>query len=428
MNQTVPFTMMTADQRRRRRVYDPLSSSSHHSIEIDGVEHDVSNLFFDLNEINSIPEYEVKSTLTLYPSASSIPDEVDDVDIIKERCPDVTDQQTQEQSAGEGVSQSLPQHRGVVQPRSGDDNNDDAEGDGFRQLEQQAFPHRSPSVEGNVSGRRNIVTQQHQQIRIVQPIPESTTIQQGVVDLDTDVRSTASRSTDSTNGDDDNDNDDATPSETNLAFSRSGVDRRATQRMRRRRARRGGAAALNSSGTDLSLVPDLSRQSTTSGPDCMVICDGFGQSCSSVSVATTSTRSMSTTASSDDSYSPTSSRSPLSNSSDRIIPSRSSITGEAVKMMEISPGQFLPVRGASETEHAIRSAEIQETPCTSCSTKLFCLIGAELVLCPTCRVVGPILDVGGGPNRGRSGKRVYGVGLGLTHSDIDEMKACLGVN
>ena len=420
MNQTVPFTM-TADRQRRRTVHDPLSSSSHHSIEIDGVEHDVSNLF-DPNEINAIPEYEIKTTLTLYPSASSIPDEVDDVDIIKEKCSDVTNQQTQGQSA-EGVSQSLPQHLAVVQPKSGDDN--DAE-DGFRQLERQAFPGRSPSAERDVSGSR-IVTQQQQQIGMVQPIPESATLPEDS-ELDTDARSTASRSTNSTGGDDDNDNDDATPSNPSLTCSRSGVHRLATHRMRRRRGRR--TVALDSSGTDLSLVSDLSGphpqdMCTSSGPDSTVICDGFGQSCSSVSVTTTSTRSMSTE--SDDSFSPTSSRSLLSNSSDGI-PARSSITGEAVKMMEISPGHFLPVRGASETEHAIRSAEIQETPCTSCSTHLFCLIGAALVLCPTCRVVGPILDAGEGPNRGRSGKRVYGVGLGLTHSDMDEMKACLGVN
>jgi hypothetical protein len=94
-----------------------------------------------------------------------------------------------------------------------------------------------------------------------------------------------------------------------------------------------------------------------------------------------------------------------------------------VLRMEITPGQFLPVRGADETELAILNGAMRQTSCSCCTSNIFCIQMSEFVVCPVCHVVSPMTDGMGGTNVGKSGR--YGVGLGLTPEDLEEMKISL---
>jgi hypothetical protein len=73
--------------------------------------------------------------------------------------------------------------------------------------------------------------------------------------------------------------------------------------------------------------------------------------------------------------------------------------------MEISPGVFAALRGSQETLSAIREGDCVNVNCFWCAAKLLCISDAEYVLCPDCKVLGP-LDL---PRKGGVG----GVGLGL---------------
>jgi hypothetical protein len=61
-----------------------------------------------------------------------------------------------------------------------------------------------------------------------------------------------------------------------------------------------------------------------------------------------------------------------------------------VSQIEIAPGIFKPLRGSEETWKAIQTGNIVPTACISCSLSLHCLDDAEYVVCPACRVVGPV--------------------------------------
>jgi hypothetical protein len=60
--------------------------------------------------------------------------------------------------------------------------------------------------------------------------------------------------------------------------------------------------------------------------------------------------------------------------------------------IEISPDHFVPVRGAQETSLAILNGQVRATMCTCCCPmlELYCIISADYVLCPQCRVVSPV--------------------------------------
>uniref|UniRef100_A0A7S4VHB8 Uncharacterized protein n=1 Tax=Ditylum brightwellii TaxID=49249 RepID=A0A7S4VHB8_9STRA len=58
--------------------------------------------------------------------------------------------------------------------------------------------------------------------------------------------------------------------------------------------------------------------------------------------------------------------------------------------IEISPGQYMPLRGSEETWYAIQSGECSSACCTVCNLKLLCISDADLVLCPDCRVLSPL--------------------------------------
>lgn len=73
-------------------------------------------------------------------------------------------------------------------------------------------------------------------------------------------------------------------------------------------------------------------------------------------------------------------------------PNQSEIESESIKQIstiEISPGKYLPLRGAKETMYAIECGFCVTIPCTICDQALICIANCELVLCPTCRIVSP---------------------------------------
>ena len=81
--------------------------------------------------------------------------------------------------------------------------------------------------------------------------------------------------------------------------------------------------------------------------------------------------------------------------------------------MEISPGHFVPIHGADETEEAIARDHVLSTVCSCCSRQLFCIANAEFVICPTCREISPV-DFNTLGN--------FGIGLGLTPETLRREK------
>jgi hypothetical protein len=82
------------------------------------------------------------------------------------------------------------------------------------------------------------------------------------------------------------------------------------------------------------------------------------------------------------------------------------------KTIEIMPGIYVPLRGADETWKCIESDFYSPVTCFGCTAELCCIQDASYVLCPVCRVVGP-MDAGAGD----SGSTM-GVGLGFSFDDL----------
>ena len=92
--------------------------------------------------------------------------------------------------------------------------------------------------------------------------------------------------------------------------------------------------------------------------------------------------------------------------------------------IEVSPGVFMPMRGAEETELAIQSGMIQEMACFCCTTQLCCITTAEFVYCPICSVIGPIESSPSSSSSGHGKQEEVvkrGVGLGLTQEAVQEI-------
>jgi hypothetical protein len=68
---------------------------------------------------------------------------------------------------------------------------------------------------------------------------------------------------------------------------------------------------------------------------------------------------------------------------------KAGISRQQIPTIEISPGKYLPLRGAKETMYAIQCGFCVTIPCIICSQPLICIANCELVLCPTCRIVSP---------------------------------------
>lgn len=58
--------------------------------------------------------------------------------------------------------------------------------------------------------------------------------------------------------------------------------------------------------------------------------------------------------------------------------------------IEVAPGYYVSLCGVLETMYAFQKDCIVHTECTSCSAFLYCIDSASMVLCPTCRSIGPV--------------------------------------
>ena len=73
------------------------------------------------------------------------------------------------------------------------------------------------------------------------------------------------------------------------------------------------------------------------------------------------------------------------------------------KMVEVTPGNFVPLRGSAETLEAVHLGRTRGVTCLVCQLRLVCVDGADMVICPQCKSISP---VEGGSSGG-------GLGLGL---------------
>jgi len=78
-------------------------------------------------------------------------------------------------------------------------------------------------------------------------------------------------------------------------------------------------------------------------------------------------------------------------------------------MVEVSPGEFMRLRGADETWRAIRNDFYVPCECICCNSTIYCIQDAKLVLCADCRVVSPIEN---------SSDENGGVGLGFRMEEL----------
>ena len=98
-------------------------------------------------------------------------------------------------------------------------------------------------------------------------------------------------------------------------------------------------------------------------------------------------------------------------------------------MMEVAPGVNVPLRGSTETWHAIKDGRVTVTTCCACQLELYCIEDAEFVICPDCWVVSSVdQTVGGIPlenediceSDGEKKPASRGVGLGVKAVDVVE--------
>jgi hypothetical protein len=80
-------------------------------------------------------------------------------------------------------------------------------------------------------------------------------------------------------------------------------------------------------------------------------------------------------------------------------------------MIEVSPGEFLRLRGADETWKAIHNDFYVPSVCVMCDLTLFCIQDAIFILCPECLTVNPLEGV---VYDGYDG----GVGMGFTMENL----------
>lgn len=59
--------------------------------------------------------------------------------------------------------------------------------------------------------------------------------------------------------------------------------------------------------------------------------------------------------------------------------------------IEVAPGHYMPLRGSAETMTAVESGMARTVLCMACQATLLCVPDAELVVCPDCRLLSPLL-------------------------------------
>lgn len=92
------------------------------------------------------------------------------------------------------------------------------------------------------------------------------------------------------------------------------------------------------------------------------------------------------------------------------------------KMIEVAPGFQMRLRGAEETWAAVQRDFFGPATCFSCQKTVFCILDAEYVLCPTCKVVFPFEEDGEEGEKSKKGAG-GGVGLGFSMEDLARFQA-----
>lgn len=83
-------------------------------------------------------------------------------------------------------------------------------------------------------------------------------------------------------------------------------------------------------------------------------------------------------------------------------------------LVEVTPGNFVPLIGSESTWSAVQEGRIAHTTCFDCMARLVCINVADMIMCPECRVISPVSD--------ESGKASGGGGLGLGMKEEDAMR------
>jgi hypothetical protein len=60
--------------------------------------------------------------------------------------------------------------------------------------------------------------------------------------------------------------------------------------------------------------------------------------------------------------------------------------------VQISPGEYMPLRGAQETLEAIHNGSSRIVDCVGCQSVLQCVHDCQLVICPDCKLVSPVTN------------------------------------
>mmetsp|Transcript_17209 Transcript_17209/g.37549 ORF Transcript_17209/g.37549 Transcript_17209/m.37549 type:complete len:159 (+) Transcript_17209:483-959(+) len=85
------------------------------------------------------------------------------------------------------------------------------------------------------------------------------------------------------------------------------------------------------------------------------------------------------------------------------------------QQIEASPGFWLRLRGSAETKECIRNDFFLPTLCSGCREEIFGIQDAAYLLCPHCRIIGPLWGSNATEEEG-------GVGLGFTLQDIESVQ------
>jgi hypothetical protein len=78
------------------------------------------------------------------------------------------------------------------------------------------------------------------------------------------------------------------------------------------------------------------------------------------------------------------------------------------RLVEVTPGMFVKLRGSVETWNAIQTGRTIRSACLSCTVILLCVVDADMVMCPSCRSISPVERGGFGGG---------GLGLGMSEDE-----------
>ena len=84
-------------------------------------------------------------------------------------------------------------------------------------------------------------------------------------------------------------------------------------------------------------------------------------------------------------------------------------------MLEVGPGDFLPLRGSKETWQCIQDGSVTVTMCVACNIELHCIDDAKLVVCPDCCMLSPVDQTDSSIH---SAVQRHGVGVGIKSEDV----------